>query len=173
MKHLSPMAAISAVLLLAGLFWSAPAEARRHPSPNYGTETQFCGDRYCQFKSTSPDSYFRRSRHGARVTYGDGSVVGHPSGCPSRAFCGCGASVEVFGRPVRELFLAANWFKFPPAQAAPGMVAVRRGHVFVIRQVLGDGMVLAYDANSGGHRTRVHPRSLAGYSVRNPRGGHA
>lgn len=51
------------------------------------------------------------------------------------------------------------------------MVAVRNHHVFVIREVLGNGRVLAYDANSGNHRTRVWVRSLAGYSVRNPRGG--
>jgi hypothetical protein len=97
-------------------------------------------------------------------------IVSHPAGCPSRAFCGCGASIEVFGRSIRELWLAANWLKFPPAAPAPGMVAVRRHHVFVIREVLGDGRVLAYDANSGGRQTRIHVRSLAGFSVRNPHG---
>lgn len=96
--------------------------------------------------------------------------VAHPVGCPSRAFCGCGASIEVFGRSIRELWLAANWFRFPRAQPAPGMVAVRSHHVFVIREVRGPGLVLAYDANSGGHRTRIHLRSLAGYTVVNPRG---
>ncbi len=97
-------------------------------------------------------------------------LLPHPSGCPSRAFCGCGASVEVFGHSVRELWLASNWFRFPRAVAAAGMVAVRRHHVFVIRAVLRPGLVLAYDANSGGHRTRLHPRSLAGYTVVDPRG---
>lgn len=101
---------------------------------------------------------------------GTAQIVAHPAGCPSRAFCGCGASIEVFGRSIRELWLARNWFKFPPAAPAPGMVAVRRHHVFVIREVRGPGLVLAYDANSGGHQTRIHLRSLAGYSVRNPRG---
>ena len=48
------------------------------------------------------------------------------------------------------------------------MVAVRNHHVFVIRSVNGDGTVVAYDANSGGHLTRVHTVSLSGYSVRNP-----
>ncbi len=98
-------------------------------------------------------------------------IVSHPAGCPSRAFCGCGASVEVFGRSIRELWLASNWFRFPPAAPAPGMIAVRRHHVFVIRQVLGGGKVLAYDANSGRRQTRIHVRSLAGYSVRNPHAG--
>ncbi len=97
-------------------------------------------------------------------------IVAHPAGCPSRAFCGCGASIEVFGKSIRELWLAANWFKFPRTEPAPGMVAVRRHHVFVIREVRAPGLVLAYDANSGGHRTRIHLRSLAGYTVVNPRG---
>ena len=99
-------------------------------------------------------------------------IVAHPSGCPKRAFCGCGAALEVFGRHVRDLWLARNWFRFPVAEPAPGMVAVRRHHVFVIREVRGPGLVLAYDANSGGRKTRIHLRSLSGYSVRNPH-GHA
>lgn len=97
-------------------------------------------------------------------------ILPHPAGCPRVAFCGCGASLAVFGRSIRSLWLAANWFRFPPSTPAPGMVAVRRHHVFVIEQVLGGGQVLAYDANSGGHLTRRHVVSLAGYSVRNPRG---
>jgi hypothetical protein len=96
----------------------------------------------------------------------------HPSGCPRSAFCGCGASVEVFGHSVRDLWPAAAWFRFPRAAAGPGMVAVRSHHVFVIRAVLGNGRVIAYDANSGHGMTRVHEVSLAGYSIRNPRGGH-
>lgn len=98
------------------------------------------------------------------------TILPHPPGCPRRAFCGCGAAVEVFGRPIRSLWLAANWLAFPRASPAPGMVAARRGHVFVIKQVLGGGNVLAYDANSGGRRTRLHVRSLAGFVVVNPHG---
>lgn len=98
------------------------------------------------------------------------SILPHPAGCPRRAFCGCGAAVEVFGKPVRSLWLAANWLRFPRAAPAPGMVAARRGHVFVIREVLGNGRVLAYDANSGGRKTRLHVRSLAGFIVVNPNG---
>lgn len=98
-------------------------------------------------------------------------IVAHPAGCPSRAFCGCGASIEVFGKNIRELWLARNWFRFPRTSPAPGMVAVRRHHVFVIREVRGPGLVLAYDANSGQHKTRIHLRSLSGYTVVNPRAG--
>lgn len=96
-------------------------------------------------------------------------ILPHPPGCPRRLFCGCGAAIEVFGRPVRHLWLAANWLKFPPAAPAPGMVAARPGHVMVIRQYLGNNRALVYDANSGGGLTRVHVRSLSGFSIRNPR----
>lgn len=98
------------------------------------------------------------------------AVVAHPPGCPARAFCGCGAAVRVFGAPVRSLWLAANWFKFPRAAPAAGMVAVRRGHVFVLERHLGGSTWLAYDANSGRRQTRIHPRSIAGYAIVNPHG---
>lgn len=97
-------------------------------------------------------------------------IVSHPPGCPSRAFCGCGAAVRVFGRPVRDLWLARNWYRFPRANPAPGMVAVRRHHVFVLEQHINGSTWLAYDANSGGRRTRVHPRSIAGFAIVNPHG---
>ena len=93
------------------------------------------------------------------------AVGGRPAGCP-RSFCGCGASIRVFGRIVPGLNLASNWLRFPRAAPAPGMVAARHGHVFV-QHVEGDTW-MAYDANSGGHATRVHARSLGGYSVVNP-----
>ncbi|MBR0841609.1 hypothetical protein JQ607_15520 [Bradyrhizobium liaoningense] len=96
-------------------------------------------------------------------------IGGRPAGCPS-SFCGCGAALRVFGRVVPELNLAANWLRFPRASPAPGMVAARRGHVFVLEQHLGGDMWMAYDANSGGRATRIHARSLRGYTVVNPRG---
>lgn len=95
-------------------------------------------------------------------------VIEHPVGCPRSAFCGCGASVRIFGYPIRDLYLASNWFQFAHASPGPGMVAVRNHHVFVIEQVNGDGTVVAWDANSGGHATRIHTVSLSGYSVRDP-----
>jgi hypothetical protein len=101
------------------------------------------------------------------------TVVSHPPGCPSRAFCGCGAAVRVFGSPIRSLWLAANWFKFPRSPPAAGMVAVRRHHVFVLEAHLGGDTWQVYDANSGRGLTRIHARSLAGYVVVNPRGGAA
>lgn len=98
-----------------------------------------------------------------------GQILPHPAGCPRRLFCGCGTSVRVFGKPVRNLYLAANWRKYPSAQAAPGMVAWRYGHVFYIEKVISPGVVLAYDPNSGKGLTRLHARSLAGYRVVDPR----
>jgi|ERR1700730_1760420 len=97
-------------------------------------------------------------------------MLPHPEGCPRSAFCGCGAAVRVFGHSVRELWLAANWFKFPRTSPAPGMVAVSNHHVFVLEQHLGGYTWLAYDANSGGHATRIHARSIAGYQIVNPHG---
>ena len=98
------------------------------------------------------------------------SIVSHPAGCPARAFCGCGAAVRVFGSPIRSLWLAANWFRFPRTVPAPGMVAVRRHHVFVLEAEIGNGLWQVYDANSGGHATRIHARSIAGYTIVNPHG---
>jgi hypothetical protein len=106
----------------------------------------------------------------ARPRHQDARIVAHPHGCPARLFCGCGVSVKVFGRPIRSLFLAANWRRFPPAAPGPGMVAWRRGHVFYIVRMVRRGVALAYDPNSGGHLTRVHRRSLAGFRVVDPRG---
>lgn len=92
---------------------------------------------------------------------------GRPPGCPA-AFCGCGAALRVFGRVAPELNLAANWLRFPRTSPSPGMVAARRGHVFVLEQHLRGDIWMAYDANSGGHATRMHARSLRGYTVVNP-----
>jgi len=108
-----------------------------------------------------------------RVEAAGAAIVAHPSGCPSRAFCGCGAAVRVFGAPIRSLWLAANWFKFPRTAPAAGMVAVRRHHVFVLEAHLGGNVWQVYDANSGRHLTRVHARSIAGYIIVNPRAGSA
>ena len=115
-------------------------------------------------------SQARRPAHGARYASA-GMILPHPGGCPRTAFCGCGAAVELFGRPIRELWLAANWFGFPRAAPAPGMAAVRRHHVMVIREYLGGDRAVVFDANSGRHQTRIHEVSLRGYVIVNPRGG--
>ncbi len=108
-----------------------------------------------------------------QTSYDSGRVVAHPAGCPGRLFCGCGVSVRVFGHPVRDLYLAANWLKFPRARAASGMVAWRSHHVVAIEVVHGDGTATVYDPNSGGHLTRIHRISLAGLRIVDPHGRQA
>lgn len=95
-------------------------------------------------------------------------VVGHPVGCPHRAFCGCGAAMRLFGLPIRSLWLAANWFRFPEAAPAPQMAAVRRHHVFILERHIQGNVWEVYDANSGHHATRIHAKSIAGYRIVNP-----
>ena len=135
----------------------------------------------CDFSSSQPILSIAHTRQRSerrskpRVDYAPQANVaraeifsGRPSGCP-RTFCGCGASLRVFGRIVPELNLAANWLRFPRTAPAPGMVAARRGHVFVLEAHVEGDIWMAYDANSGGHATRIHARSLHGYTVVNPR----
>lgn len=103
------------------------------------------------------------------LTYAE--VLPHPKGCPARAFCGCGASVHLFGRPIRELYLARNWLKFPRAEPGHNMVAARRGHVFVLKEHLKGDVWRVYDANSGRRQTRMHARSIRGFAIVNPMAG--
>ncbi|MGA7804339.1 hypothetical protein [Bradyrhizobium sp.] len=97
-------------------------------------------------------------------------VSGRPSGCP-HAFCGCEASLYRFGRIIPQLNLAANWRRFPRAAPAAGMAAVRSGHVMILQQHVAGDVWLVHDGNSGGHVTREHPRSIAGYTIVDPGAG--
>lgn len=113
----------------------------------------------------------RRATSAKNAHVGDqASIVAHPPGCPARAFCGCGAAVRIFGRPIRALWLAANWFHFPRTSPAPGMAAVKRHHVMVLEADLGGGVWRVFDANSGRHMTKIHARSIAGFAIVNPLG---
>lgn len=112
----------------------------------------------------------RRPSNGDYGVEASSKLIPHPAGCPRIAFCACGASVRIFGRPIRELYRAAAWFRFPRSVAAPGMAAVRSHHVYIIEQVLSGDMVLATDYNSGGHLSRRHVVSLRGYRVVDPHG---
>lgn len=107
-----------------------------------------------------------------RYANGSGQIVQHPAGCPARLFCGCGASIEAFGRSVRDLWLVSNWYRFPRTAPAAGM-AVLWGtrHVAIIRQYNGDGTAVLYDANSGKGLTRVHRVRIAGLAVVDPHPG--
>lgn len=98
------------------------------------------------------------------------TVVEHPAGCPRSRFCGCGSSAYVFGAPVRELYLAANWFGFPGTLPSSGMAGVRYGHVFILKEHRGGDNWLVYDPNSGGRQTRIHVRSIRGLKIVDPHG---
>lgn len=131
-----------------------------------GRSGHFVQDRRRAKRSTYRN---RRDTRRSRYTSSNASILSHPAGCPRRLFCGCGASVKVFGKPVRSLYLARNWLKFPRTAAAPGMVAANRRHVMVIEQVMAGNRAVVFDANSGRGLTRRHVRSLAGFTVVNPR----
>lgn len=182
-----PVAAALAVLAIAAA--AMPAEARRlRPAPVCDNLDVF---RPCpaltdrEWPAARPARALKSSaryvapRHGrayGRASQGLGGpsrVVDHPAGCPRRLHCGCGAAVRVFGAPVRALWLAAAWFKFPRAAPAPGMVAVRPHHVMVLEGELRPGVWLVYDANSGRGLTRIHARAIAGWTIVNPHGGRA
>jgi len=98
-----------------------------------------------------------------------GGVVGtRPKGCPHR-YCGCAASLYVFGEIRPELNLAANWKrKFPRTSPASGMVAARNGHVMVLMSHASGDEWWVHDGNSGGGKTREHVRSIRGYTIVNP-----
>lgn len=162
------------VALAAGTAQARPHRAAALPDATNCVELASCGlgVGLSQFLTGGPDSAARtprnRGRRAASAGYG-GQIVGHPPGCPRSRFCGCGAAVRVFGTPRRDLWQAAAWLRFPRAAPAPGMVAARRGHVFVLESHLSGNTWIVYDANSGGRQTRIHHRSLAGYTVVNPR----
>ena len=105
--------------------------------------------------------------------YDAGSVVGgSPAGCPRIAFCGCGTAKYLLGEARRDLWLAANWLRFPRSVAGPGKAAVfGLHHVVAIIDANGDGTAKVYDPNSGGHLTRIHTVSLAGATIVDPHGG--
>lgn len=182
------------MLAAAAAFFMLPAsaDARQH---KFGFQ-EFCGDHYCstafhqvrqpRARASRKAASHKTARHSRKIakriqppiparreaSY-EAQIVAHPEGCPARSFCGCGTALKIFGRNIRAAWLAAWWFRFPESTPGPGKIAVRRHHVFAILKDLGNGRVLAYDPNSGGHRTRIHVRSLAGYSVRDPKAATA
>lgn len=100
----------------------------------------------------------------------DGVIGGRPAGCP-HAFCGCEASRYVFGKIYPDLNLASNWLrKFPRTSPAPGMVAARNHHVFVLIAHIEGSDWLAHDGNSGGGKTREHVVSISRYVIVDPHG---
>lgn len=96
-------------------------------------------------------------------------MLPHPEGCPHVAFCGCGAALDVFGRNVRRLWLAANWYSFPRASPGFNTVGVRPHHVLVLKHQVEGNIWMAADYNSGGHLSRYHAVDISRYTIVNPR----
>lgn len=146
-----------ALIALACLVFTAPATAREPVyCPADQTYRQTCGK--------------VDSRIQSQISASGGVIVGtRPAGCPYK-FCGCVASLYVFGEIRPELNLAANWKrKFPHTSPAPGMVAARNGHVMVLMSHASGDEWMVHDGNSGGGKTREHVRSIRGYTIVNPR----
>lgn len=129
-------------------------------------------ERYPQHKEKEWSYKVKKKAVHYRTFRADAATVigGRPSGCPHR-FCGCALAIKIFGRIVPHLNLAANWLKFPRTEAAPGMVAARRGHVFKLLSHRGGSVWEVWDANSGGGRIRIHDRSIAGFAIVRPTSG--
>ena len=99
------------------------------------------------------------------------SFLSHPTGCPPIEFCACGAAVEVFGgngRDHKSLWPARAWYGMPRASPAPGAVAVHSHHVFVLRSFISGDTWMVADYNSGGHRSRLQPHSISGWTIVRP-----
>ena len=138
-----------------------------------GTTTANAGWLSGSVASDTPQSRhaYQRTIVGQRgAVYDRGQIVAHPVGCPHYLFCGCGTALKVFGRPIRDLWLVANWYRFPRATPAAGRVVLwGRRHVAYIMAAYGDGTATLYDPNSGNGLTRVHRVSIAGLTVVDPR----
>lgn len=127
---------------------------------------------YRAYASLEPVSYpqSKRTHQRASNELGENVLHGRPSGCPHR-YCGCEASIYLFGSIRKELNLASNWYrKFPAASPAPGMAAARSGHVMVLVRHISGSEWLVHDGNSGYGMTREHVRSIRGYRIVNPHG---
>lgn len=167
---------LAAALLCAFFTTSADARQRNKPTQQFAPECftimpcEGATKSSADFLSGVKSIHIKMKRISAISETAVSQVIGgRPAGCPSR-FCGCGASLHLFGRIVPGLNLAANWLRFPRTNPAPKMVAARRGHVFVLEQHIAGNTWLVHDSNSGGHRTRLHARSISGFVIVDPSG---
>lgn len=116
-------------------------------------------DGISQFVLTGSNTTFTKASKAERTGYSTAPGVGgtRPSDCP-RAWCGCWLSKEVFGKNIRDLWVAKNWLKFRKTSPAPGTIAVmgRRGggHVGKVLSVNGSTVTLI-SGNSTGRRVAV------------------
>ncbi|HEY6755306.1 MAG TPA: hypothetical protein VI077_11445 [Pseudolabrys sp.] len=157
------------IAVLLGTLLSVVVGATADARPKRAHNVIVCDERGCSDRGVQVRGV--EARAAAVATDANGTVVSHrPAGCP-RAYCGCEASLYLFGRIRADLNLAANWMrKFPRTAPAPGMAAVRNHHVMVLMNHVEGSNWLVHDGNSGGGLTREHVVSIKGYVVVNPRG---
>jgi hypothetical protein len=157
-------------LTVAVLAVAHPAEARHHKRQHSAVATGCVYTNGPVIKCFGQKYRTSEARIASDANGNRASVVGgRPAGCPY-AFCGCEASLYLFGKIVPSLNLAANWIrKFPRAHPAPGMAAARQHHVMVLIRHISGSDWLVHDGNSGHHLTREHVRSIAGYVIVDPR----
>lgn len=162
---------IIAALLSIAFVVSANATPRHKPRQVITCDMRGCSDYVSQATAARAEA---NPNAGGVVDANGGTVISRrPQGCP-RAFCGCEASLYLFGKIRPELNLAVNWIrKFPRTSPAPGMAAARSGHVMVLMSHVEGNDWLVHDGNSGGGLTREHIRSIKGYVIVNPRGAFA
>jgi hypothetical protein len=161
-----------AALLSIALSIAFVVSANATPRHKQQRHTITCDMRGCSDQAGQARA--ARAEASTPVDANGGAVIARrPEGCP-RAFCGCEASLYVFGKIRPELNLASNWIrKFPRTSPAPGMAAARSGHVMVLMSHVEGNDWLVHDGNSGGGLTREHVRSIRGYVIVNPRGSYA
>lgn len=162
---------VAACALLCTLCVTSAGAARAKPASCDSADIMRpCGSFQLDQRGHSSPAHKMRLDRGAAAAIGlTARILARPPGCPRRAFCGCGAYGEVVGRPVRSLFLAANWLRFPRAAPSPEMVWRGAGRL-LLRELISGSTWLAYDANSGRRQTRLHARSIAGFSIVKPHG---
>lgn len=137
-----------------------------------------CDDRGCRTVQTSHRARKPREARGrasrrpyvrergrakiARVSRA-GRLSGRPAGCPARAWCGCFLALHVFRRNVRSLWLARAWAGVGRAAhgPAPGVIAVYRHHVGIVRRVVGPGRIVMLSGNDS-RAVRERERSTRG-----------
>jgi len=167
-KETKLIAALLSIALSTAFAESADATPRhKQQRQTIACDMRGCSDQIQQAGTA-------RIETNAVVDANGGAVVNRrPQGCP-HAFCGCEASLYIFGKIRPELNLASNWIrKFPRTSPASGMAAARSGHVMVLMSHVEGNKWLVHDGNSGGGLTREHIRSIKGYVIVNPRGSYA
>lgn len=159
-KHTAIFASALVSIISVAVADAKPRHGHAHPNHMVARSID-CDERGCSDRAIRARS----------LTDANGSIVSRrPVGCP-HAFCGCEASLYLFGHIRSELNLASNWLrKFPRTSPDPGMVAVRNHHVMVLVNRVNGSNWLVHDGNSGGGLTREHVRSITGYTIVNPHG---